>query len=70
VELVRSRDWLLIQRFLDEIKNQQQKTLETSQSLEDILRAQGAIKVYKDLEKRILPIVEDALQEQEEIENG
>ena len=70
MDLCHSREWLLVKRFLDDIRTQQEVTLETSDSLENLLRAQGAKKVYNELEKRILQIVGDAQQEEEEQKNG
>jgi len=70
VDLCHSREWVLVKRFLDDIRTQQEVTLETSDSLENLLRAQGAKKVYNELEKRILQIVGDAQQEEEEQKNG
>ena len=70
MDLCHSREWVLVKRFLDDIRQQQEVTLETSDSLENLLRAQGAKKVYNELEKRILQIVGDAQQEEEEQKNG
>lgn len=70
MDLCHSREWVLVKRFLDDIRTQQEVTLETSDSLENLLRAQGAKKVYNELEKRILQIVGDAQQEEEEQKNG
>ena len=70
MDLCHSREWVLVKRFLDDIRTQQEVTLETSDSLENLLRAQGAKRVYNELEKRILQIVGDAQQEEEEQKNG
>ena len=71
VDLVAGRGWLVLKKYLDEIVRSQDYVLNTSDSLEKILRAQGAKRVYSDLENRIFDVVRDARMEvKKEKENG
>ena len=63
VDLVAGRGWLVLKKYLDEIVSSQNYILNTSDSLEKILRAQGAKRVYSDLENRIFDVVRDARAE-------
>ena len=63
VDLVAGRGWLVLKKYLDEIVRSQDYVLNTSDSLEKILRAQGAKRVYSDLENRIFDVVRDARAE-------
>lgn len=66
VDLVAGRGWRVLKKYLDQIVTSQTNILNTSDSLEKILRAQGAKRVYADLENRILDVVKDARNEREE----
>ena len=71
VDLVAGRGWLVLKKYLDDIVRSQDYILNTSDSLEKILRAQGAKRVYSDLENRIFDVVRDARMEvKKEKENG
>lgn len=72
VNLLADRSWLVLKRYLDEIIRDEDRILSTSDSLEKILRAQGAKRVYTKLEDQIKRVVEDALLEtkEEEKENA
>ena len=66
MDLVVGRGWLVLKKYLDQIIRSQDQILSTSDSLEKILRAQGAKRVYTGLEDQILRIVKDARKEREE----
>lgn len=67
VNLLADRSWLVLKKYLDEIVRNEDRVLSTSDSLEEILRAQGAKRVYTKLEDQIKAVVEDArLEAQEE----
>ncbi len=63
VDLVQDRSWQVLKEIIETITQEYTRTLENSNEINDMLRAQGAKKIYKKLENEILTIVDAAKRE-------
>ena len=60
---MQDRSWRVLKEIIETITQEYTRTLETSNEVNDMLRAQGAKKIYKKLENEILTIVDAAKRE-------
>ena len=63
MDLVQDRSWRVLKEIIETITQEYTRTLENSNEVNDMLRAQGAKKIYKKLENEILTIVDAAKRE-------
>ena len=63
VDLVQDRSWRVLKEIIETITQEYTRTLENSNEVNDMLRAQGAKKIYKKLENEVLIIVDAAKRE-------
>ena len=63
MDLVQDRSWRVLKEIIETITQEYTRTLENSNEVNDMLRAQGAKKIYKKLENEVLIIVDAAKRE-------
>ena len=63
VDLVDSRDWGLLKNLLESLRGEDQRALENSDNLNNILRAQGSLRLSRLFIGYVEDVVRDAVEE-------
>lgn len=63
VDLADSRDWRLLKDLLESLRAEDQRALESSNDLNEILRAQGSLRLSRLFIGYIEDVVRDAVEE-------